>query len=117
MLSHLASFTPYFINGTFSPHIQEEYLVNGILDIPYISFKLKIPCSRKMGNEMVNTLFGGIKFVTTEHINEVSFREFQTIYSFGVYPNVRGWISHIFDVTGKVLTKEMLFNYLMKTKN
>lgn len=113
MLTKFNDFKSEFKDGTFAPHIQEEYLVNGSFDIPYLSFKYKIPCSRKVGNDTVNSLFGTIKFPTKEYDNEVSKEEFEQYYEFGLYRNVRGWIGHMYAKTGKLLTKAKLFEYLV----
>ena len=116
MKAKFTEFKTSFAEGAFPAHIQEEYLVNGSFDIPYMSFKYKIPCSKHKGNDMINSMFGTVKFATKENENEVSKEQFQEYYKFGVYRNVRGWISHLHAHTGDLLTKAKLFEYLIDEK-
>ena len=113
MLAKFTKLHSMYVNGKLPPHIQEEYLAYGMLDIPYMSNKYNEPCSKKAGNDMINSLFGTIKFVQDEHINEVTLEEFKKHYVFAKYRSVRSWISHIYDATGLLLTKERLFQYVL----
>lgn len=101
----------YINDGVIEPHIAEEYLNNaGELDIYYIQ---QVTKKRTTGVKLkfMSTELLGI-FTQEDAVNEVTKKEFDAIYRFGKFPNVRSWIGLIFVRSGKLLTREKLFEYL-----
>lgn len=102
-----------FSQSNLPPNIQEEYLdEEGKVDWHYVGQSLDKRISASSGNSALNTACGFSKFIRTENTNEVTFEEFSTLYAFGEFKNVRGWIGLVFARTGKLLTRKVLFKYL-----
>ncbi len=98
-------------------HWQEEYLTSsGTIDWHYVGLTLNTRISASRGNDALNTACGRIKFDIDVNDNELSFEEFSSIYEFGRYRNVRGWIAEAYTKTGKLLTRSTLFDYLDKLR-
>lgn len=95
------------------PHLQEEYLeADGKIDWHYVGQSLDKRISASSGNNALNTAAGFTKFKRSENVNEMLFEEFRSIYTFGEFVNVRGWIGLAYTRTGKLLTRKALFSYL-----
>lgn len=62
--------------------------------------------------EQVYKTFGTVNFSVEKQKNELSLEEFQYHYEFGKYPNVRHWITEMYELTGKLLTREKLFEFI-----
>lgn len=59
--------------------------------------------------------FGVHTFPKVKNTNEVTLEEFQFHYEFAKFPSARTWISEMYNLTGKLLTREKLFEYLSKS--
>lgn len=116
MVHEIESFRQFYKDGTFQEHVQEEYLVKGQFDIPYLSRKLGIPMSKTKGIVVIKDTFGTTVFNTPEVKNEVSKTVFDAYYEFGKFPDVRAWISEIYSRTGLVLTKAKLYEYILQSR-
>lgn len=104
------------INGSnLIAYQQEEYLLtNGTIDIKYLSQQLHAYTTREKLNAMLNTTCGRVSFEIKELENEVSQGLFNKHYIFGTYPNVRSWIGYFDRTCGLLLTREALYEYLLK---
>jgi hypothetical protein len=99
----------------FEPSIEEEFLVRhgryaDQIDVPYLCRAERISHGRV--RKEIHNVFGTQVFDTEKNKNEVSKELFLEYYEFGLYPNVREWIGHIYRATGGILTREKLFQYL-----
>lgn len=63
----------------------------------------------------VLSIFGVHTFPKVKNKNELELDEFQFHYEFAKYPSVRTWISEMYNLTGKLLTREKLFEYINKS--
>lgn len=104
-----------FEDQVFSPEVEEEYIIKhgrlkGQIDIPYLCRKERISHSRV--RKEIQKVFGKQVFDYEHNCNEVSKKLFMNIYEFGLYPNVREWIGHVYRSTESILTREKLFQYL-----
>lgn len=105
-----------FDKGQFEEYVNEEYIIKhgnfkGQIDIPYLCRKERTSYN-KIRNE-VKTVFGKATFpYNIDSPCHVTKEEFMAEYEFGLYPNVREWIGHIYRSNGKLLTREALFQYL-----
>ena len=114
--SFVVSLKPYLSKGKFlAPHLYEEYTHEGALDRKYVEVVMESRTTQAKFNNLVKSELGSLKFESSSDIDlefmgaEEFFKEH---YIFGKYPNVRGWIGHIYRVTGKLLPKSTLFEAL-----
>lgn len=99
--------------GNLAPHLAEEYLHNGQLDLQYVQRVTESRTTQPKFNSLINSELGTVKFNNEAHVCEVTKQEFLEHYDFGKYPNVRSWIGHIHRVTGRLLTKDKLYEYIL----
>ena len=108
------SLKDFYKEGLLAPHIQEEYLMpQGCLDMKYISDQLDVHTTEPKFKNLVNSELGTIRFTKEEHTNEVSRTLFKENYTFGTFPNVRGWIGYFARTMDLVLTREALYAYIL----
>lgn len=99
----------------FSPYLEEELMVKygkyaDQIDVPYLCRAERISHGRV--RKEIHKVFGKTTFDVEKNKNEVSKELFLEHYEFGLYPNVREWITHIYRATGSLLTRDKLFQYL-----
>ena len=100
-------------NGDLPAAVQEEFLrPDGMLDTYYISKLLKDNITEARFRSLVNSELGTIRFDKKEHTNEVTEDLFKEHYTFGTFPDTRGWIGYFSRVLDLVLTREKLYEYL-----
>jgi hypothetical protein len=110
-ISFVADLKQY--NGRLPAHIQEEFLnLEGTLDTVYLASVQKEPITEAKFRGLVNSELGTIRFEKEKHENQVTPEIFNEHYSFGTYPNVRGWIGYFARVLDLVLTRDALYDYL-----
>lgn len=99
--------------GKLPPHVQEEYLRgDNTLDTQYLSKVLGTSITEARFRSMVNTELGTIFFAGGKNDNEVNAELFKEYYTFGTFPDPRGWIGYFHRVFNLVLTREKLYAYL-----
>lgn len=109
---------PYYDkeNGSFKPYIQELFLTKeGWIDKAYIMRLTKQHMSTTSFRKVVKEVFGVASFKLVEVKEEVTKEDFLKHYEFGKHPFGRGWIQEIYDRTGKVITREKVYSYIMST--
>jgi len=104
-----------FKSEQFKPSFVEEFIVKhgrfaDQIDVPYLCRKERVSHGRVRKD--IQKVFGKQAFDIDPNKNQVTKEEFMSIYEFGLYPNVREWVGHVFLSTGKLLTREKLFQYL-----
>ena len=95
------------------PHIAEEYLYNGALDLTYIQRVLEARTTQPKFNSLVNSELGTVKFNSDKLECTITRDEFYAQYEFGKYADVRGWVGHVYRTTGKLLTKDKLYEFIL----
>ena len=109
------SLKSFYREGSLDPHIQEEYLnKQGCLDMRYIMETLDAHTTEPKFKSLVNTELGAIRFTQDANENEVSRDLFKQNYTFGTFPNVRGWIGYFYRTMDLVLTREALYDYILE---
>ena len=104
-------------DGVLPPHLAEEYLNDsGMLDYAYFTKKHRVHGSVKDFGKAVRNVFGVVKFTTEEESTvEITKEEFLAVYKFGKFPYVRNWIPEVRKLTGKSITRDALFEYVLST--
>lgn len=102
---------------SFDESVQEEYLTpEGWLNKQYICRSLKLHMSTASFRKAVKLVFDVAEFTLLPVENEVSEELFNKHYKFGEFSDVTGWIGYFYGFTGKVLTREKLFNYVLNSE-
>lgn len=100
-------------DNSFPPELQEEYLTpEGWLDKAYICKNLKLHMSTATFRKVVKSVFNEVQFVRMPVETDLTLEEFKEYYEFGKFTNGRGWIGHMFGLTGKVVTREDVFKWI-----
>jgi len=95
------------------PEIQQEFLrPDNTLDTKYLSAILNDRVSETIFRKLVNNTLGQVVFSRTECVNEVTKELFVEHYQYAKYPLVRGWIGFFKRTTGKLLTREKLYEFI-----
>jgi hypothetical protein len=110
----VTSLKDFYSEGSLTPAIQEEYLNDNILDLKYLQYVTKERTTQHKLNDLVNSELGTIKFIRIPAVNEVTLKQFQDAYRFGVFPYVRGWIGYFDRALGLLLTREKLYEYILE---
>lgn len=98
----------------FTPEIQEEYLTEaGWIDRDYICGKLKVSLSMDSFRKAVKQVFGVAQFVQIPQFSNMTQREFNKIYEFGKFNNMRSWIGYAYATTGKIICRNDVYDYVL----
>lgn len=104
-------------DGTLLPHIQEEYLTpEGWLDKGYILKQLKLHMATASFRKAVKQVLGQTEFIQTPLEDELSEEEFSKLYKFGEFNYARAWVGYAYKLTGKVITRETVFNVIINSE-
>ena len=90
---------------------------NGYLDAPYLNHVIEGRKFTQAGlNSQVNTAFGAATFLPNqeEELEYVTYDEFKEFYEFALYPVVRDYIMVMYEITGKLLTRQNLFAWTLE---
>jgi hypothetical protein len=104
------------VKGVISrPHYEAYCNEQGYLDAPYISYLCERRLTTKGLNSQVNTAVGAAAFIPEENddLEVLTYDEFLGMYEFGKFKSTRGYIMYAFERTGKVLTRENLFAWVL----
>lgn len=105
-----------FVAGLSNPITDsqaEEYLtISNTFDAKYLSMLVKERVSEAKLRKLINAQLGKITFEKKNITNEVSNELFQEHYSFGTYPDVRGWIGYFARTMDMVLTRSALYEFI-----
>lgn len=100
-------------HNAFPAFIQEEYLTSeGWLDKAYICKSLKLHMSTATFRKVVKQTFGEVQFTIMPTETELTKEEFLEQYRFGEFTFARAWIGHMYNITGKVVRREDVFNWI-----
>lgn len=98
------------------PAQQEEYLNNnGMLNLNYLMDSLHSTTTTSKLNAILNNSIGRVSFVIDPIKNEVTEELFKEHYEFGTYRNIRGWIGYFDRAFGLLLTREKLYEFVVKS--
>lgn len=102
--------------GRVAPAFYEEFCEGTELNYRYLAKKFNKTISKAEAQRLIAQYFGSLSLKPSrDYENEVDFKEFMNHYEFGKYPNTRGWIQHIYDRTGLILTREKLYEHIRAT--
>lgn len=108
-------FVPNYDANTksFPAYLQEEYLTSeGWLDKAYICKNLKLHMSTATFRKVVKQVFGITQFTIMPTETELTKEEFLEQYTFGKFTSARGWVGSMYSLTGKVVRREDVFNWI-----
>lgn len=90
-----------------------SYLCNsqGVLDLLTVNRALNKFYSRNQMQVFADNYFGKKSWELPD-VSELTKEEFKSLYEFGKFERVSDWILHIFDTTGKLITKKDLFTWI-----
>ena len=99
--------------GNLPAHIQEEFLLpNGTIDRKYLEKLQGVKMSETKFRTLLANSLGSVIFQKTDNSNEVTKELFLSVYKFAKVPNTRQWIGIFYRKTGKLLTREKLYEFL-----
>lgn len=99
--------------NSFPAHLQEEYLTpEGWLDKAYICKNLKVHMSTATFRKVVKQVLPSVQFTLMPTQTELTKEEFAKHYTFGEFPNGRGWVGYMYGLTGKVARREDILEWV-----
>tara|TARA_Y100001956_G_scaffold75879_1_gene84408 strand:+ start:2641 stop:3003 length:363 start_codon:yes stop_codon:yes gene_type:complete len=113
LFEHLRSLSN---NGIVDAATAAEYMKDGRFSYAYIVRKHKIKQPQGEFNLAVKEHFGTLTPQVEEAESEITKQEFLALYRFGLFPNVRQWVSKIKQETGKYLALQDLYKWVLDTK-
>ncbi|CAM0091589.1 hypothetical protein VPHD51_0131 [Vibrio phage D51] len=96
--------------------IAAEYMKDGRFSYAYIVRKHRIKQPQGEFNAAVKEHFGTLNPQIEEAESEITKEEFLSIYEFGLFPNVRQWVSKVKQETGKYIALQDLYKWVLDTK-
>lgn len=101
------------VNMTTIPaHIVEEFCREGKMDYAYFISKYNVRMTQKEFKE----IFSNKKLDSRPKESEITKEEFQSLYEFGKFNSVRCWVGEVHNQTGKFITQQDVFNWVLETK-
>lgn len=94
--------------------LYDQYMENGKLDYVKITAIFKLLSSKKEFNKAVKEIFPNAKFHTVRTSSTITKEEFAKLYSFGLFPRVRNWQRAVYTQTGKYITIEDLYRWVLE---
>lgn len=113
LFEHLRSLS---LAGVVDAATAAEYMKDKRFSYAYCVKKHRIKSPQSEFNLAVKSHFGTLNPQVEEAESELTREEFLRIYRFGVFPNVRQWVSKVKEDTGKYIALQDLFTWVLETK-
>lgn len=96
--------------------IAAEYMKDNRFSYAYAVRKHNIKQPQNDFNVAIKEHFGTLDPQIEEADSEITREEFLKIYQFGFFPNVRQWVSKVKQDTGKYISIQDLYTWVLDTK-
>lgn len=113
IFQHLRSLSK---SGVVDAATAAEYMKDGRFSYAYIVRKHKIKQTQGEFNAAVKEHFGTLNPQIEEAESEITKEEFLELYEFGFFGNVRQWVSKVKQETGKYISIQDLYTWVLDTK-